>query len=323
MPVPCTVCGQPCAGKAQTCSPACQAERRRQISAAFRDRRRGGPRSCVVCGQPITAPTATNTCSPDCKRARRLGVPLDQLPPLERLADSAVCDVCGKRFRPWRPRQKGCSPECMRQGRLRRKLDRCRKGPYPPRPCCVCGQTFTPERKSRRVCADPACRAQHKRNLAAARSQGQLQPGGACTIFCVVCGAEVQAHANTLTCANRECVLERRRQVNRQRLGILPCSCIVCGERFWPPPGKAGSHYTCSEDCRIVASRRRSRRGYEIHREERLAEQAQRLQNDPAYRARRQEIDRLYRQRRAERELTQVAQELQRRIKRHDEETQA
>lgn len=296
----CTICGMVCPGKATTCSPDCRREQQRRNQARHRERLRGGPRLCVVCGAPIIESTSTNTCSFDCHRARRLGVPLERLPPYEPLASKAVCDVCGRLFVPWRPRQKGCSPQCMRTGRLRRKLERNRKGPYPPRPCLVCGESFAPDRKNGRVCPRSECRAQHKRDLAAALYAGQRHNVGDCLIYCIVCGKEAYRPSMSLTCGRRQCVLARRREVDRKTRGILPCSCIVCGERFWPPPGKAGSHYTCSDSCSRIAYLRKQRRTYEAHREERLAEQARRMRDDPEYRARRQELDREYRRRLAE-----------------------
>ena len=92
---------------------------------------------------------------------KRLGLPsrADVLRlAVARLAE-AVCDVCGKKFMPWRPRQKGCSSGCMKAGRLARKLARDKKGPCPPRPCVVCGTPFPPDRKNGRTGSWPGRRS--------------------------------------------------------------------------------------------------------------------------------------------------------------------
>jgi len=159
---PCAVCGRPVVGRhptAKTCSQECQRQR-------WLDRHRPlTEKTCAGCGRTFTPRTAAKTCSEECRRARRLGLPLDQLPPLQRLAEEAVCDVCGKTFHPWRAGQKGCSPDCRRVGRLWRKRASRRQGPYPPRPCAVCARPFSPDRHNGKVCPNGECRAEYKRRL--------------------------------------------------------------------------------------------------------------------------------------------------------------
>lgn len=316
---PCLECGKPCTGKALTCSAECRAIRTRAAQARLRDRKRGGPRTCVVCGKLITAKSATTTCSHDCWRANRLGKSLEELPKYIPRPESAQCYVCGVVFVPKNSLQKGCSEECMRKGRLARKLASKRKGPFPERACLVCGKTFKPIRDNHVACRDRECRLEFKRRLAAKRNSGVLKPGTT-QIFCVVCGRECWALAGTLLCESRECLLERNRQTSRKRRGIEPCCCIVCGERFWPPPGRPGSHYTCSPGCSRTALLRKNRRTYEAHRERRLAEQAYRLATDPEYRDRRRAADAAYRQRQAEMELLRLATEIERKLDDHERE---
>lgn len=308
----CQVCGKRCSPKQTACPGNCRHEVSRRNAAAYRERQRGGPRRCVVCGEAIAAKTATSTCSETCWRAHRLGVQPEELPEYIPLAKSAVCDVCDKEFAPWRPRQRGCSEVCMRIGRLRRKLAKERLAPYPPRPCAVCGQEFVPDRKVGKVCPSEDCKAQHKRNLANARTRGGGQPGS-CPIFCAVCGQETLApHGRTVTCSQRECILERRRQTSRAKNGTEPCHCIVCGSNFWPP--HHGQHYCCSRRCSVIAKKRKNQRTYENHRERILAENAQRLREDPEYADRRREVDRASRLRAAERKLAAQLGELHRRM---------
>lgn len=189
----------------------------------------------------------------------------------------------------------------MKVGRLRRKLDADRKGPYPERPCRVCGRPFVPLRKTQVVCPTEECRAEDKRQRENLRTRGELDAAGQTPIFCSICGEPTLAHANSVVCGRRECLLERRRRVDRKRRGTHPCRCIVCGEEFWPP--HAGQHYTCSDECQRIARQRRNHRTYEAHREERLA-----------YNERR-------RAQQAEIQAARAAAELERRLQRGEEPT--
>ena len=169
---PCVVCGQPVVGRnpmAKVCSRECRAKRSAELA------RPPVTLTCVVCGREFVRRVASPCCSRECRRARRLGTTPDALPPP--LPESVICDVCGAEFRPARHRQRGCSPECQKIGRLRRKLAAHRLGPYPPRPCVICSRDYVPGKKTQRTCS-AACREEYHRQTEHARSAQKRRQDG-------------------------------------------------------------------------------------------------------------------------------------------------
>lgn len=169
--------------------------------------------------------------------------------------------------------------------------------PPPPRPCVVCKRTYQPDRENGRVCPDPECRAQRKRDAAAARRAGGSASTTAVPVECVVCGSTFRGHPKSLTCG-RTCFLARQRENARRRLGVGDYSCVVC-ETAITDLGDGRQRYTCSAECRAEAARRRAARVYRNNpdrRERMVAARRVRKATDPGYAARVREQDRARRQ---------------------------
>ena len=168
-----------------------------------------------------------------------------------------TCDHCGQSYLPRAEGQRLCRRrKCVLAHAAAWKRDHRVPKAGPARPCMICGSVFQPIRPSNVVCRQRDCRLAYKRQLAAERAAGKLRPGNT-QIFCVVCGAQVLAAPQTLTCTAKECLLARRRQVDRQTRGSEPSCCIVCGERFWPAERGPGQHYTCSDRCQRTVHQRK------------------------------------------------------------------
>lgn len=200
---PCLVCGKPVVGKpasAKVCSPACQIARRNSL--LFPPR----PRPCIVCGTVFDSRTSAKVCSEECSQARRAGVPLDQLPKVQRLAETSTCETCGKAYRPWRPRQRGCSPDCMRAGNIRRRVDKLRKR-YAPRGCLICGQEYAPSKRNQILCAAPECAAEYKRQY---NRHGPFPPKS-----CIVCGTEFVPEMQKIVACSKACKKIRHRELQK------------------------------------------------------------------------------------------------------------
>lgn len=150
---PCSECGQPVVGKhpsAKTCGAECRQARYVRLGLE----RRATTIACAVCGKSFLRRTASRCCSPDCKRARRLGVSVEEL--------QGLCARCGKTFVRKIRRQRFCSRVCQYASGDH--------GPRPPRPCIACGNQFTPDRHNGKTCS-AECRAEAKRRVEKIRSK--------------------------------------------------------------------------------------------------------------------------------------------------------
>ena len=222
------------------------------------------------------------------------------------------CDVCGTPFVPWRAGQRGCSPGCMRVGRLRRKLAKGRKPPPPPVACRVCRATFHPDRRTAKVCATPECKAEDKRRLANSLTAGRGTIGAEHR-ECVICGGAFVGHRNAVACS-RPCRLLRQREHTRRRLGTPEYRCVLCRKAIPPDADLRTNRYTCSPACRAEAGRVRQARGYAANpqRRERMTERVrERKATDPAFRQRLVERDAERRAKATFDAIDRVANELQ------------
>lgn len=223
----------------KSCSDECK-----MMLIASKQRLSAPPKSCAGCGEPLQRRDdeklgnfkKRKTCSDKCRfevmansriRSNKLGVGANRIIGVNiALRDPRICTQCGDAFSP-RPneavsdfnKRKTCSEECRRL-RIGQMRSRSYETTEPAKICSICGSWF-------------AMKPSEPRTSFRARK----------------------------TCGELACVreLQRMSRLSRERSGIAPKLCPVCGVEFTcrldEQPNQFTRRATCSRECMYVKAR--------------------------------------------------------------------
>lgn len=205
-------------------------------------------KSCVVCHRSFHG--RGDCCGAKCRRDRwmeksRLLSRSDTLRDDLTMASLAVaapvavekylieCAHCGDDFRAEKPHTRYCSETCRRATHADRRRRRRPPTVRSPIPCAICQRSFVPDRNNAVLCSEE-CRRRY--NVLREQRRHELPD-----------------------------VRDRAKQLARLRLNVQ-ATCIVCRRDMTDLPDLRVNRYTCSDQCRREALRRKNRRTYERRR---------------------------------------------------------